>query len=116
MKFQIETFVSVTAEHIEGNTSRHISTDFTLGVSSNLDESMYVDSQGMPTKEGSKAITQTLLQGLIGNIHYAHKLGYKNDAEHLREIIKRLEDGFVQITEVSKGKFTELDENGEIKK
>jgi hypothetical protein len=54
----------------------------------------------MPNKEGCKAITETLIQGIIANIHFAHQKNYRDSAEHLRDIIKKLEEGFIDIVEI----------------
>ena len=62
-----------------------------------LDESKYINDGDVLTKDGSQALTQCFVQGLIGNIHFAHQSGYRNDAEHLRYIISELERGFASI-------------------
>lgn len=104
MRFKMTSIVTVTADYVNGNTSStHIATDFRLEVSKHLDQSMYNDKRGLPTKAGSHALTNTLVQGLIGNIHHAHQKGFKNDAEHLRYIIEQLERGFIAIAETGEG-------------
>ena len=69
-------------------------TEFTFSVSSNMDKSQYMDKDERPTKIGSHAVTQAFIQGLAGNIHFAHQAGFRDSAEHLRYIIKELERSF----------------------
>ncbi len=104
MEFKIKASCVLTIEHNSGNkTSKHIHTDFNLNVSDNMDWTLYLDEEGLPTAAGTKALTQCFVQGIIGNIHYAHEKGYRNDAEHLRYIISELERGFIENTTIEKG-------------
>lgn len=104
MQYHITAIVKATADYQQGDTSsRHVATDFRLEVSKHLDQSKYNDKRGLPTKDGSHALTVTLIQGLVGNIHHAHQKGYKDSAEHLRYIISELERGFVAIANTSEG-------------
>lgn len=97
MIFKIEGRSVLTLEHKKGDTtSSHVKTDFNLEVEG-LDKSQYLGEDELPTAEGSKALTQAFVQGLIGNIHYAHQKGYRNDAEHIKYVIEELKRGFVQI-------------------
>ncbi len=106
MEFQIEGLCVVTLEHKVGEkTSSHVATDFNLDVSNNLDKSQYLDSEGVPTASGTKALTQCFVQGLIGNIHQAHQKEYWDSAEHLRYIISELERGFVQVADTYNSNF-----------
>lgn len=106
MEIKIEGRCVVTLEYKEGQSkSNHVATDFNLDVSENLDREMYLDKDDMPTKEGVKALSQCFIQGLIGNIHYAHEKGYRDSAEHLRYIISELERGFIEVPNVSKDTF-----------
>lgn len=75
-------------------------TEFTFSVSSNMVKSQYMDADEKPTKLGSHAITQAFIQGLAGNIHFAHQAGFRDSAEHLRYIIKELERSFAQPASV----------------
>lgn len=98
MEFHFEGIARVTMEHSKGSTtSKHVATDFFLECSENLDEKKYMNDEDCLTKDGSHALTQCFVQGLIGNIHFAHQHGYLNDAEHLRYIIGELERGFASI-------------------
>lgn len=92
----------------DGKSSRHIATDFTLEVSKNQDKSMFLDFKGRPKKEGVKPLTQTFIQGLVGNIHFAHERGFWDSAEHLRYIIDELTRGFASVANTSEG-FMEND-------
>lgn len=104
MRYTITGTVKVTADYQHGATSsEHVATDFRLDVSKNLDQVQYIDKRGLPTEKGSHALTNVFVQGLIGNIHHAHKKGFKNDAEHLRYIISELERGFINIAETTEG-------------
>lgn len=46
-------------------------------------------------------MTLAMVQGLLGNIHRAHQDGAWDSAMHLREIIKQLQDGFVQHANIN---------------
>lgn len=98
MEYKIEGRSVVTLNHTKGdNSSTHVQTDINLQVSKNLDSSQYLGEDGLPTKDGTKMLTQAFVQGLVGNIHHAQKMGYWNDAEHIRYIISELEKGFVTV-------------------
>jgi len=104
MEFTIQGISILTLGYKDGQKAQLISTDFNLEVSKQLDESMYLDEEGSPTKDGVKALSQCFIQGLIGNVHYAHEKGYRDSAEHLRYIISELERAFVQVPTISKTK------------
>lgn len=104
MNYTITGIVKVTANYTNGAaSSTHVATDFRLEVSKYLQQDEYNDKRGLPTKEGSHALTNAFVQGLIGNIHHAHQKGFKDSAEHLRYIIEQLERGFIAIAETSEG-------------
>ena len=106
MEFSLEGKVVVVFEHTKGATSsKHVSTDFNLDVSQNLDESHYFNKDGLPNKNGTKALTQSFVQGLIGNIHNAHNQRYWDSAEHLRYIIAELEKGVFAVAKTFKSEF-----------
>lgn len=65
-----------------------------------LDESGYYEGDH-PNSLGVQAITSTLVQGLVANIHGAHQHGTRDSAEHLRYIISELERGFAARVTVS---------------
>lgn len=70
-------------------------TDLSLGMTPNLGLSQYFDENDYPNQQGCEAISKTLVAGLSGNIHMAHKCGYIDSAKHLRSIISQLEAMFV---------------------
>jgi len=106
MELYLEVHSKLVIEHNPGDKgSKHKETKFYLEVCPEMDKSKYVDHDFCPTEAGCLAITDVLVQSLIGNIHYAHESNFINDAEHLRSIIKKLEDGFVSITNVDKSTF-----------
>lgn len=83
--------------------AKHSSTKTVFSVSKNIEAGEFFDDDGYPNKEGTRAITTTLLQGLIANIHSAHQFKYRDSAEHLRHIISELERGFVNPGTARKG-------------
>lgn len=106
MEFSFEATVVLTLEHKKGYVfSRHVSTDFNLDVSENLNKKEYLNEKDLPTEKGSQVLTNVLIQGLIGNIHMAHQKGYRDSAEHLRFIIAELERGFLQVANVEESNF-----------
>jgi len=106
MEFEIEGRCVVKLKHKEGEkTSTHVSTDFNLDVSKNLDRKMYLDRDDLPTHAGTKMLTQCFVQGLVGNIHNAHEKGFWDSAEHLRYIIAELEKGFISVPTIYKSNF-----------
>lgn len=105
MKYSITAITKVTFEHQPGMpTSQHVATHLRLEPSKNLDQKKYNKPNGLPTKDGTHAATIALIQGLVGNIHYAEQQGYRSSADHLRYIIKELERGFA--TPVTVGEAT----------
>lgn len=104
-EFEVKVKVAVDSNEKDNTKAKHIHTKFTLDISKNLDPSAYNDPSGLPTKNGCNAITQTLIQGLLGNIHTAHQQGYRDSAEHLRYIISKLEEGFIQVPDIRPDKY-----------
>lgn len=107
MQYEFETKVVLLCERNEGEEkSRLLGVQMNLDTSNNLDVSQYLDHEGLPNKDGSKVMTQCLVHALIGNIHQSHQKGFRDSAEHLREIIETLEKGFADATvKVVKSKF-----------
>lgn len=70
-----------------------------LRVGENLDEDKYIEETGLPATPGVNAITNTLIQGLLFNLHDAHQRGLYDSAAHLRYIMAELESGFIRIAE-----------------
>jgi hypothetical protein len=106
MQFDFTGVCRLTLEHTPGkSTSKHVATDFFLELGKGLHHSIYLDENGIPTKEGSHVLTNIFVQGLIGNIHAAHDKGYRDGAEHLRYIIEKLEEGFASVYDVEEREF-----------
>jgi hypothetical protein len=103
MKFSFDAIVRLTLNHEKGSTtSTHIATDLRLEPGRGLDLKQYLD-HGRATKEGSRVLTKVLVSGLAANIHAAHQKGYKDSAEHMREIIAELERQFIEPAKVIDG-------------
>lgn len=106
MEFSFEARVVVKMDHKEGSDySTHLSTDFNLYPGGNLEKKIYIDEENFPTQQGSVAMSIALVQGLVGNIHFAHQKGFRDSAEHLRWIIAELERGFVSVVDVKESTF-----------
>jgi hypothetical protein len=87
----------------DGESSEVVSTSLRLNLQENIDQDKYLDKNAKykMTEEGSKIVTATLVAALSSNIHLAHQNGYQDSAEHLRHIIKKLEDFFIQSPAIS---------------
>jgi len=106
MKISFESRCIIELDHVSGcETSKHLATKVNLIVSKNLDDTHYVDENGLPTEFGFEALTNNFIQGLVCNIHVAHEKGFRNDAEHLRFIISELERGFIENVKMDIGTF-----------
>jgi len=109
MQAIFEVIVQLTVTDDKGDDkTRPVSTQIALNAQSNLDRSAYVNPDGTPTEAGGKVITETLLKGIVGHIHAMKEIGIRDDVEHVRYIIDKIEDGFAQVTEVSIDKLTPL--------
>lgn len=86
----------------KGEISELLCTEFTLHVSRNMDREAYL-KDGKPTKDGCHALTNIFVQGLLGNLHFAHQEGLRDSAEHLRYIMSELDRGFVRLAKVEQG-------------
>lgn len=96
-KFFFTGIARITLQHEPGQkTSQAHSTDIRLEVSNNLDNRVYLD-KGLPTKDGTKALTTAFIGGLIGNIHAASKNGWWDKDEHMAYIMKHLNGGISAI-------------------
>ena len=76
------------------------SVDTTMIFDDKLDENQYYKDENVLNIAGSRALSQTLIQGLAANIHTAHLQETIDSAEHLRWAISQLELAFVQIVEI----------------
>lgn len=92
MFYHLCAIAKVIYETEDGKTSAPIQTEMRLETSPNLKKEMYTDQDGMPTKEGCKCMTTTLLVGLVSNIHLAEQKGWRDRKEHLEFVIKNLTD------------------------
>ena len=114
MRFSLTGKVVVTFDHNKGDAkSTHVSTDFNLLLTQNLDKKKYIKPDGLPTKLGSEAFTQCFVQGLVANMHMAHQEGFRDSAEHLRYIITELERGFATVADTYKSTFDDDPENND---
>lgn len=106
MKFGFQAIATIEVNHQkETNKSTIEASQILLDCSPNLDKKAYINRDGSPTKAGTRAITNTFVQGLICNIHNSHKDGKWNDAEHIRYIIDELQKGFVAQVKAETGEF-----------
>ena len=106
MEFSFEAKVVLELEHKKDSTfSKHVATKFNMSVSKNLDKKKYINEKDLPTKEGSIILSNILIQGLVGNIHFANDNKYRDSAEHLRWIISELERGFAAVSTVEVDKL-----------
>jgi hypothetical protein len=64
-----------------------------------------IANNDLPTKEGTKVLSNVFIQGLVGNIHQGHENGFWNDVEHLKYIISELEKGFAAVANVGTSTF-----------
>lgn len=102
MKFKTQGTSVIEMEYKEGeNKSTLLNTKIYLDLDKKVDENLFYKN-GDFTKEGSKLLTQTFIQGLGANIHTAHNLKTWDSAEHLRYIIKELERIFVENVTIIK--------------
>lgn len=106
MEFFIKARCKTTFTHQHGEEkATHVSTDFNLETSDGIPREQCFDLEGLPTKDGCAFLTQAFIQGLIGNLHYAHHKEFRDSAEHLRYIISELERAFIEVPTISKAKF-----------
>lgn len=91
MKFSFTGIVKLTLDHTKGEkTSKHVSTDFLLEMSKGLQQSQYIDKDGLPTKNGCHILSRVFTSGLAAVIHHAHYKGYQNDVEHIKSATDEL--------------------------
>lgn len=118
MEFTFGVISTVTLDHKEGAPeSKLMSSQYNLfiddvenkkaGSDIHIDKSMYLDGEGYPTAAGCQMITEVLVTAISGNIHAAHQQGFKDSAQHFREIIKNLEDQFILNVDIEKSAFGE---------
>jgi len=95
-EFHFCAISKITLGHEQGSTRSQLkSSDLRLEVSGNLDKSVYVDDEGLPTKDALKPITTALLMGLITNMRMGAAKGWWTEHEHMKYIIDELSRAFV---------------------
>ncbi len=78
-----------------GSSSKMKGTGVAFQVEGDIDPKVFYDEENHTITEfGLKATTETLLYGLMANIHRCHQFGAWDSAKHLRHIIAKLEEGF----------------------
>lgn len=108
MEHKFETSLIMTVNHNEITKEALVSSlDVALNCSNQLDESYYI-TNGMPNNAGVRVLTDMMIRGLIGNIHFAHTREYWNSAEQLRYIINELEDGFIKNMQMTEDGIAEI--------
>lgn len=103
MEFTFSVRCDVTAEHTRSDASaptRHVKTDLNLDVSKNLDRDMYFTKDGVPNKDGVKAMTQTLIQGLTTPSRRATGTMWST-----LSIVAELTKGFASVANASPSTF-----------
>jgi len=63
----------------------------------NLNRSLYVDKDDIPTADGAKAIIQCFIAGISAAITHAHQNGYRDESENLRHVINDLQRHFTAV-------------------
>ncbi len=104
IEFSFSATAKIELEHERGEKQSILrEVKLFLEPSDNMKHQGFNGEDQLPTAKGSAIVTKCFVQGLIGNIHHAHAKGFKNDAQHLREIIQQLEDGFMSVVKVRNG-------------
>lgn len=97
----VSSFKATVVLHLQHNgesdVSIHNGVKAGLEISRNLDYDTYIDGKGLPTKVGTTALTNVLIQGLVANIHRANIEGHWKDHEHIKFIIEELQRGFIEV-------------------
>lgn len=114
MTFEIIGNAVLTLEHTQGEkTSKHVTTQYNLDVSPNVDRSCFLDAEELPTKAGVKALTQVFIQALIGNVHYADQKGYWTKEEHEKYILDEIAKGMCREATVDISTFKATNSTGQ---
>lgn len=104
MEFNFTGICKLTLDHHKGDSSsKHVKTDFLLEVSDGLDKSKYIDSNGLPTKDGCHVLSRLFTSGLAAVIHHSHIKGYRNDVEHIKDATNELTKQFATSATTSEG-------------
>ena len=103
MDFSFTVICKLDLTHNKGDkTSKHNGLSFTIIPSENLVASQYVEKDELPTKDGHDVVSKVLVSSLAACIHSSHQNGHLDSAEHLRRIIKELEEQFIMVAQVKK--------------
>ncbi len=97
-QFEVQVLTSVTFTDKGKQGSVLDSTDVYLNLPIQFDKAAYYEGDQL-SANGVQAVTSTLIEGLLANLHGAHINGTRDSAEHLRYIIDRLEQGFVRLVD-----------------
>lgn len=69
----------------------------TVALVPGFNKERYIEKEtGRLLNPGIKAVTNTLIQALLCNLHDAHQRGLYDSTEHYRQILSELEKGFAQ--------------------
>lgn len=98
MDFHFVVVAKMELEHEKGSPKSSLkSTSYRMQTSDNLNAKMYHED-GIPTKDGLKPVTQTLITALIANISVGKLNGWWADYEHMQYIFEELQKQFVEQT------------------
>ena len=94
MKFAFKTTVVLNLEQrIKDTAPSHTSTSVNLRPSSNLEESMYIDENSLPTEDGSRVLSTVLAHGIVANILQSEQRFLWEREEHLDYILEEIRNG-----------------------
>lgn len=96
-KLQVET--TLICRRVDGKAKAKAVTNLLKGDNINLLQ-FFTQGTGNLNLEGYKTITELMIQGLNANIQGAHQTGIIDSAEHLRKVIARLEQLFINVVDV----------------
>lgn len=93
--FRFEVTVSIEGR-VEGGITKLYAGDAGMSVSDNLDQTKYFKGDGVGlTKEGYKAMANTLIQGIIGTVRGAGQDGAFNEGVFMKWIVDEIGRAFV---------------------
>lgn len=87
------TVVLNLEQHTNDTIPSHISTSVGLSPSSNLEESMYIDENSLPTEDGSRVLSTVLAHGIVANILQSEQRFLWEREEHLDYILEEIRVG-----------------------
>ena len=94
MKSAFKATVVINLEqHTNDTIPSHISTSVGLRPSSNLEESMYIDENNLPTEDGSRVLSTVLAHGVVANILQSEQRFLWEREEHLEYILEEIRVG-----------------------